>query len=169
MKTLLKIFLPLMLLFAYTLPAVAQEHTTKQHPTQGDHVMMNQDKLQWQDAPPGLPKGAKVAVLKGDPGKEGPFTIRVSLPANYTVPPHWHPSTENVTVLKGTFYMGAGKKMDPTAAYALNEGGYAVMPAKFEHFAFTKEEVVFQLDAIGPFEIIYVNEADDPRKKSPMN
>ncbi|WP_461489036.1 cupin domain-containing protein, partial [Pontibacter sp. HJ8] len=155
--------------FAYTLPAVAQEHTTKSHQTTADHVMKNQDKLQWQDGPPGLPKGARIAVLKGDPAKEGPFAIRVSLPANYKIAPHWHPSTENVTVLKGTLYMGAGKKLDPTAATTLKEGGYAVMPAKFEHYAFTKDSVVFQLDAMGPFEITYVNPSDDPRKKSPMN
>jgi len=32
--------------------------------------------LKWQDGPPSLPKGAKIAVLEGDPGKEGPFAFR---------------------------------------------------------------------------------------------
>src|SRR5438034_4319720 len=33
--------------------------------------------LQWKDGPPSLPKGAKIAVLEGDPAKEGPFVFRV--------------------------------------------------------------------------------------------
>src|SRR4030095_9091512 len=44
--------------------------------------------LQWGDAPPSLPKGAKLAVLQGDPGKPGPFTLRLKTPANYKIPPH---------------------------------------------------------------------------------
>ena len=33
------------------------------------HATYNLGDLKWGDAPPGLPKGAKVAVLNGDPGK----------------------------------------------------------------------------------------------------
>ena len=39
--------------------------------------------IKWTDAPPSMPKGAKVAVLQGDPGKAGPFVIRIKTPAGY--------------------------------------------------------------------------------------
>ena len=37
------------------------------------------DKLEWKDGPPSLPKGAQIAVLEGDPGKEGPFARRTRI------------------------------------------------------------------------------------------
>ena len=39
------------------------------------------------------------------------------------------------------------------------------MPKTMRHFAMAKGETIIQLHGIGPFEITYVNPADDPRKK----
>ena len=39
-------------------------------------TMTNPGDIKWGDAPPNMPKGAKVAVLYGDPSKAGPFTMR---------------------------------------------------------------------------------------------
>src|SRR6185437_16643754 len=61
--------------------------------------------IKWGDAPPSLPKGAKIAVLRGDPGQSGPFVIRIEVPAGYKVPPHWHSQDEALTVISGTFYL----------------------------------------------------------------
>jgi hypothetical protein len=33
--------------------------------------------IEWRDGPASLAKGAKVAVLEGDPAKEGPFVLRI--------------------------------------------------------------------------------------------
>lgn len=55
------------------------------------------------DAPAALPPGAKIAVLAGDPNKKGPFTNRLQTPAGYKVSPHTHSTTENITVISGTF------------------------------------------------------------------
>ena len=141
-----------------------------QTPTQGDmqhgstgHIMVNLGDLKWVDGPPGLPPGPKIAVLSGDPSKEGPFAIRVSFPENYQVPAHWHPTMENVVVLEGTFYMGSGEKLDESKAMALEVGGYSSIPAKAPHFAFSKDKCTIQINAIGPFAITYINPADDPR------
>ena len=128
------------------------------------HKMINKDDIKWMDGPPGLPAGAKVFVLQGDPGKEGPFTLRAMMPANFKIPAHWHPTTENVSVLEGTMYMGSGEKLDENNAKALKPGGFSTIPAKSPHFVFTKEPCVIQVHAMGPFEITYINEADDPRK-----
>ena len=128
-----------------------------------EHVMFAAADLKWSDGPPALPAGSKIAVLTGDPGKAGPFTIRLKFPTGYKVPPHTHPTVENVTVISGTFGLGSGPKFDEAAAHELTAGGFAVMPAGMEHFASCKSECVVQIHSMGPFEVKYVNPADDPR------
>jgi len=129
-----------------------------------DHVTVTPDALKWM-APPSLPPGAKLAVIQGPIDQATPFIIRVKFPADYTVPAHWHPATEHVTVLSGTFHMGVGDKLDPSKTTALSAGSLSIMPAKTNHFAWTKEETVVQVHGIGPFAVTYVDPADDPRKK----
>ena len=129
-----------------------------------EHVMYAAADLKWSDAPPSLPAGAKIAVLDGDPGKQGMFTIRLQMPAGYKIPAHTHPTAEHVTVISGTTYLGMGPKLDDNAAKTMTAGGYVVLPAGMQHFAGTKEGCVVQVHAMGPFEIKYVNPADDPRQ-----
>ena len=131
------------------------------------HVVYNMNGLKWGDAPPSLPKGAKVAVLNGDPGKAAPFAIMVKLPANYKVAAHWHSQDENLTVISGELSVGMGDKLDEKAADAIQAGGYSFMPAKMHHYAFAKKETVFELHGTGPFDVTYINPADDPRKAAP--
>jgi len=127
--------------------------------------VMTPAELQWVDAPPSTPPGAKIAVLEGDPKKPGPFTLRFKLPADYKVPPHWHPGVEHVTVLSGTIYVGMGTTFDPAKGQALSAGSFSVMQPKTPHFAWTKEETILQLHGMGPWGITYINPADDPSKK----
>src|SRR5215475_10952551 len=70
------------------------------------------DDIQWGPAPPIFPKGAEFAVLQGDPSSTNEFTVRLRFPNGYKIPPHTHPTIENVTVLKGTFLAGMGDKLD---------------------------------------------------------
>ena len=70
-----------------------------------DQVFVNSSEIKWGEAPPTLPKRAKVAVLYGDPGKSGPFVVRLMAPAGYKIPPHWHTQAENLTVVSGTLYL----------------------------------------------------------------
>jgi quercetin dioxygenase-like cupin family protein len=128
-----------------------------------EHVMFAAADLKWADGPPALPAGAKIAVLTGDPGKAGPFTVRLKFPTGYKVPPHTHPTAENVTVISGTLGLGSGAKFDEAAAHEMTAGGFAVMPAGMEHFAWCKSECVVQIHSEGPFQVKYVNPADDPR------
>jgi quercetin dioxygenase-like cupin family protein len=128
-------------------------------------MYMNPEQVKWGDAPPVLPKGAKIAVLEGDPGKAGPFVMRLKVPANYRIAPHWHSKDENLTVVSGTFYLGEGDKPDAKAAHAIKAGGYHHLPANTHHYAFAKGgEAVVQVHGDGPFDITYVNPADDPSK-----
>ena len=128
----------------------------------GQHMTMTNDTLKWVE-PPTFP-GAKLAVVQGDPGKEGPFVYRVKFPANYKIAPHYHKAAENVTVLSGTFSLGMGDTFDQKSMKALPAGGYAFLPAEMRHYAWSKTGAVLQVHGPGPFVINYVNPADDPSK-----
>ena len=129
-----------------------------------EHRMLLPDQLEWKDSP-ALPAGAKVAVLEGDPTKEGYFAMRVRLPDGFRIPPHWHPCYERVTVISGTFHLGAGEKFDKNSARALPAGSYWSMRPGMRHFAWAEGETVVQVTTTGPWGITYVNPDDDPRKK----
>lgn len=128
------------------------------------HVVLTPADFQWGDAPLGLPPGAKLAKLEGDPAKKGPFTVRLQFPAGYKVAPHTHPTAEKVTVISGTALFGMGPKFDEPAAKEMEAGSFLIMPAGMQHFAMAKSETVLQVSGKGPFEIKYVNPADDPRQ-----
>ncbi|MBB4232828.1 hypothetical protein GGD56_006727 [Rhizobium mongolense] len=54
-------------------------------------ILLTPDRLVWQDDQ-GLPNGAQIAVLVGDPSKAGDTVVlRAKFPPNYQVPPHTHP------------------------------------------------------------------------------
>lgn len=128
------------------------------------HTMISPNDLKWSDIP-SLPPGAQIAVIEGPLSEAVPFTFRLKFPANYRIPPHSHPAVERVTVLAGTFYMGVGDKLDTEKSMALPPGSMMIMQPKTNHFAWTKGEVVVQLNGTGPWGVTYANPADDPRKK----
>jgi quercetin dioxygenase-like cupin family protein len=153
------------LLFAAALAIYSFAFALDQQPAaKTEHTVFAAADLKWSDGPPSLPAGAKVAVLNGDPKQPGAFTIRLQFPTGFKVPPHTHPTAEHVTVISGTLGLGHGAKFDEAAVHEMTAGGFAVMPAGMEHFAWCKSECVVQVHAMGPFEIKYVNPADDPRQ-----
>jgi hypothetical protein len=121
--------------------------------------------VKWGPAPPTLPAGAQLAVMHGDPGKKGAFAVRLKMPDGYKIPPHWHTNDEELTILSGTFLLSMGDKAGEDV-HALEPGAYHFLPGKMHHSAATKGEVVLQLTGTGPFDIHYLNPADDPSKKS---
>jgi hypothetical protein len=127
------------------------------------HVVMAAKDLKWGDPPDGLPKGAKLAVLSGNPSAPGPFTIRAMLPAGYKVPPHFHATDENITVISGEFGVGMGETLDMAKGDVIAAGGFTSMPAGMHHFAWTKKGATIQIHGMGPFSITYLNPSDDPR------
>jgi len=128
-------------------------------------AQVNPDQLEWGPPPDGLPEGALLAVLSGDPTKAGMFTIRLRLPKGYKVMPHRHPTDEMVTVIAGDVSLGMGRSFNERKAKNLVRGGYAVAGANMDHYAFTKEGGEIQISSQGPFQITYVRSRDDPRKK----
>jgi quercetin dioxygenase-like cupin family protein len=125
--------------------------------------------IEWKDGPAALPAGAKMALLEGDPTKEGPFVVRFQFPDGYHVAPHTHPKTERVTVISGILYLATGEALDCASAKQLPAGSFGYWPAGMKHTAWSEGETIIQLHGVGPWQITYVNPADDPRnaKKSP--
>ncbi len=141
--------------------AVCSETTAVAQDPHGKAVSPNA--VKWGPAPPMIPKGVQIAVLAGDPGKPGPFTIRLKMPAGYKIPAHSHPTYEAVTVISGDFNIGMGDKLDERKAEGLTAGSFVNLPEKMNHFAFATTESVVQINSDGPFAVNYVNPADDPR------
>jgi len=122
--------------------------------------------MKWMDAAgAGLPAGAQMAVLSGNPGKAGMFKVQIRMPANYAVPPHHHPTDEIVRVRSGTLNYGMGDKLDKANAGQLTDPKTHVsMSANMNHWVFTTEPTLVEVSGMGPFQITYVDPKDDPRK-----
>jgi len=128
--------------------------------------LKNSKDVKWGAVPPMLPKGAKIAVLAGNPAEAGLLSLRLMMPAGYKIPAHWHPMDEQVTVLSGTINLGMGDKLDESKSQKYSKGGFYALPAQKSHFAWTKTGATLQFSLMGPFAITYVNPADDPRLAS---
>lgn len=136
-------------------------------PAQGapaQHVMVAPGDIKWQDGPPSLPPGIRMAVISGDPTQAQPFVLRAQVPAGYRVPLHWHPMTENLTILSGTVSLAMGDQSDKMMDIAA--GGFVAIPAEMRHVFVARSAATFQVHAMGPFAINYVNPADDPSRQT---
>ncbi|WP_135470010.1 cupin domain-containing protein [Crenalkalicoccus roseus] len=148
------------------LAGAAATAPAQQTPAEATHTITTPEEIAWRAGPPSLPPGAQMAVLYGDPGSEGPFAMRLRLPANYAIPPHTHGRPEIVTVLSGTFHLGMGEMADQERTKPLPAGGFFAFPPGMAHYAFTREETVVQLNSTGPWTLTYVHPADDPRRQA---
>jgi len=127
-----------------------------------EHPVTRAAATQWGPAPPVLPAGAQAAILAGDPGKDGMFTLRLKMPAGYRVPRHWHPSDESVTLVEGDLTLSMGEAANAHAK-TLAPGDFLNLPARMQHEASTKGGATVQIHSMGPFQITYVDPKDDPR------
>jgi mannose-6-phosphate isomerase-like protein (cupin superfamily) len=90
--------------------------------------------LQWGPCPPFLPKGCRIAVLHGDPARET-ADIFLKVPANSTLPRHWHTSAERMVLVSGELHV----TYDGHKTEVLKPGTYAYGPAKLPHKAECKQ------------------------------
>lgn len=155
---------PLLINFLFAFLAFAITGYITVADTTHSHVVIQENEVKWVDAPH-LGPGVQSAVLEGDPASSGAYTLRIKTPDGFKVPPHWHPMDENLLVIEGTFMVGMGEKFDPSALQSMTAGGYAFVPKEMRHFAMSKGETIVQVYGNGPFQVIYVNPADDPSKK----
>jgi len=133
---------------------------------------------QWMDIPaaalvgtPSVQMGGtlKIAILQGDPMTTGrSYTVRLSGTDGTKIAPHWHPTTENVTVIKGTFLLGMGSKWNDSTMKEIPVGGFVSAPPQMRHYAQCKGDCVVQVNGIAPFLVNFVA-PDDPGPANTTN
>jgi uncharacterized RmlC-like cupin family protein len=126
------------------------------------HQITRAADLNWVDAP-GLPAGAKLAVLAGNPQAAGPFTLRLKMPAGFLVKPHTHPTDELVTVIEGTFKLGIGSTLEAPAE-ELKAQDFFHVAKDVPHYGRTDSGVIIQISGQGPWGITFENPADSPAR-----
>ena len=133
--------------------ALAQEKKD----TGGGHGIVHSADLKWSP----IIKGCDLASVSGDMNAEGaPFILRLRCAAGTRIPAHWHPTDENVTVLKGVFQVGMGEKFDAAGLQTMNAGDAGAIPKEMRHFALSKTASVVQVHGTGPFKVNWVNPSD---------
>ena len=151
--------------FACTFFAAATLFGAAASASEAHHTEVHADAVKWGAAPPSLPAGAQAAVLLGDPGKEGPFVLRLKFPSGYVVPPHRHSRDELVTVMSGRLAIGTGDNIKRAGLKPLPAASFVNLPAGMTHAAFAEGETVVQIHGAGPFDITYIDPKDDPRSR----
>jgi len=131
----------------------------------GPPTVIRPAEIVWQPGPPTMEPGAQGAVLAGNPSQPGPFTLRVRLPARYRIAPHRHPVDERLTVLSGTLCFAAVGRASTTDTLCVGPGTFRLMPANVVHSDWAPGPVEYQIEALGPFDLTYVNPGDDPRAR----
>jgi hypothetical protein len=109
----------------------------------------------------------RLAVIQGDPTKAGrTYTLRLSCTDGLKIAPHWHPTTENVTVVKGSAAVGMGSKWDDAALKDVPLGGFFWAGPHMRHFAQCKGDTILQVHGIAPFVVNFVSpdESEPPQK-----
>ena len=138
---------------AFTMVSNGQEKSA----ASATHKIVHFGDLKWTP----IMKGCDLAAVDGDPNGEGtPFVVRLRCSEGIKIPAHWHPTDENVTVLKGTFQVGMGEKFDDAKLETMNVGNFINMPKEMRHFALSKTDSIVQVHGVGPFKVNWVNPAD---------
>ena len=130
----IKVHLILIILIGSIVPPITSQELPK------GAIRIFPESINWGDAPPSLPAGAKVFILEGNPQQEGIFTMRVKFPPYYKLPAHTHPKDERVTVLEGAVYVGFGNAMDTSNAQKFTAGSYYLNPVNEAHYVFTQKK-----------------------------
>jgi hypothetical protein len=125
------------LMLALGSPAMAQQ----QHPAIDPAIRTFKlpDQLKWTGSNrPG--STVQNAVLVGDPAKPGFYMVLNKRGPNDFSPAHWHPNTRYIMVIKGTWWIGTGPKVDPDKAVPMPPGSFVVDISKQVHWDGTKDE-----------------------------
>jgi len=136
-------------------------------PGQGVFRAIRGEDVDWQPFA-AFPPSVRLAVVVGQPSKEGPYTIRVHVPGGEKLMPHRHPEDRVYTVISGVFYIGLGDRFDQDKLEAFAPGSVIVLPGNTSHFHWARSgEYVTQVTGMGPLGIEYVDPKDDPRSRRP--
>ena len=110
--------------------------------------------------------GIAQSILSGDPKVPGQvYVVRNRFSPGTFSPPHFHPETRYIVVLKGTWWVGSGPKFDKDATTPVPAGSFVVHHPNQIHWDGAKdEEAIVQITGIGPSGITFVDESGQPKK-----
>jgi redox-sensitive bicupin YhaK (pirin superfamily) len=98
------------------------------------------DQIKWR-TPFGIAPGIESSVLAGDPTQPGLYVIMVRwIAGNHFSRPHIHAHDRFITVLKGTWWVGTGKKFDPDGTVPMPAGAFVTHYGGQAHFDGAKDE-----------------------------
>jgi hypothetical protein len=171
-----------LLILSLLLPVIAEAQTKKpatETPARpsGGPMIVEPGSEKWGDIPaaamvgtPSVEVGGtlRVAIIQGDPMTAGhTYTLRLSCTDGAKIAPHWHPTTENVTVIRGAAAVGMGSKWDDAALKAVSTGGFFSAGPRMRHFAECKGDTILQVHGVAPFVINFVGPDESPSGKKP--
>ena len=112
-------------------------------------VIIKPSEIVYEKNPAG--SGPDIAVIAGDPTKEGFYIIRARFAPGVMSQPHFHPTDRHVTVISGTWWAGKGPTFDPNSTTPLGPGSYMLHPAGEIHYDGAKDvEAIVEIKGIGP-------------------
>jgi len=104
------------------------------------------EKINWRKS-----ASADTAILQGDPSKPGLYIELVRWHAGNTSRPHTHPTARYITVISGTWWLGAGNTYNPASMFPAKAGTYVVHEPNQPHYDGAKDEdCVILIVGIGP-------------------
>jgi oxalate decarboxylase/phosphoglucose isomerase-like protein (cupin superfamily) len=172
---------PMLWALVVLMPGIASAQTkapakTSAAPAKQSAMVVEPGSEKWGDVPaaalvgtPSVEMGGtlRLAVLQGDPMTAGrSYTVRLSCTDGLKIAPHWHPNTENVTVVKGGAAVGMGSKWDDGAFKEIPTGGFFSAGPKMSHFAQCKGDTILQVHGVAPLVINFVSpDESEPAKK----
>jgi quercetin dioxygenase-like cupin family protein len=112
-------------------------------------VILKPNEIVYEKNPAG--SGPDLAVVAGDPTKEGFYIIRARFAPGVMSMPHSHPGDRHVTVISGTWWAGKGGTFDRNATTPLGPGSYMLHPAGEVHYDGAKDvEAIVEIKGMGP-------------------
>jgi quercetin dioxygenase-like cupin family protein len=116
------------------------------------------EQLKWRD-PTGA-AGVNQAILHGDPTKSGLYVVLNRFkPGNFSKP-HFHPNDRFITVVKGTWWVATGNKVDKDNMVPMPAGSFVTHFGKQVHWDGAKDEEAWVLIVgEGPGTLMRVEEA----------
>jgi hypothetical protein len=94
---------------------------------------------------------SQMAVLYGDPSKEGLYIVLNKWHPHNMSRPHFHPNDRFITVLSGTWWVGTGSTYDPDSTTPMPAGSFVTHFGKQIHYDGAKdEECILEIVGMGP-------------------
>ena len=116
------------------------------------------EQYKWRDPTGAAP--VNQVVLAGDPTKPGPYVVLNRFKPNNFSKPHFHPNDRFITVIKGTWWVATGNKVDKNNMEPMPAGSFVTHFGKQVHWDGAKDEEAWVLIAgDGPGTLTLVEEA----------